>query len=294
MHSNALSHKEAKNFLTSLCQASGTRTEARQKLSALCQRSQGQSRPIGDWPDHWFDGIHDEDGGSELHGVRPQNGTAILKEEMSGLVTRGGEYVAWDDVTEAGLDPKEVWAARMLEMEYFEKLKVYDRVPRSEVQRTGGKLIGVRWVDINKGDATDRNYRSRLVGREFNVGKDDSLYASTPPLEALRVVVSHAATEAPEDLVCHGRVPSSHLTSAGGPKHTKGERREILVCDVRRAYFYAKINRDVFIELPAEDPESGGNVVGKLRLCLYGTRDAAKSWQETLSLHLQGIGFKRG
>ena len=159
----------------------------------------------------------------------------------------------------------------MVEMTYFDKLKVYDRVPRSEVKRTGGKLIGVRWVDINKGDATDRNYRSRLVGREFNVGKDDSLYASTPPLEALRVVVSNAATDTPS-----------------------GNRREIVVCDVRRAYFYAKINRDVFIELPEEDPESGGDTVGKLRLCLYGTRDAAKSWQETLSRHLETIGFKQG
>ena len=35
-------------------------------------------------------------------------------------------------------------------------------------------------------------------------------------------------------------------------------------------------------------------MVGKLRLCLYGTRDAATNWQTTLSDHLEGIGFKRG
>jgi hypothetical protein len=29
-------------------------------------------------------------------------------------------------------------------------------------------------------------------------------------------------------------------------------------------------------------------------LCLYGTRDAAKGWQETLSAHLVSIGFVRG
>ena len=67
-----------------------------------------------------------------------------------------------------------------------------------------------------------------------------------------------------------------------------------MVNDVRRAYFYAKIDRDVFVELPAEDPEYGSGKVGKLRLCLYGTRDAAKGWQETLSAHLVGVGFKRG
>ena len=35
-------------------------------------------------------------------------------------------------------------------------------------------------------------------------------------------------------------------------------------------------------------------MVGKLRLCLYGTRDAAKGWQETLSSHLVSVGFVRG
>ena len=64
-----------------------------------------------------------------------------------------------------------------------------------------------------------------------------------------------------------------------------------MVNDVRRAYFYAKINRDVFIELPPEFPDYGSGKIGKLRLCLYGTRDAAKGWQETLSAHLVGLGF---
>ena len=58
-----------------------------------------------------------------------------------------------------------------------------------------------------------------------------------------------------------------------------------MVNDVRRAYFYAKAMRDIYVEIPAEDKEASGDVVGKLRLCLYGTRDAAKGWQETLSAH---------
>ena len=68
----------------------------------------------------------------------------------------------------------------------------------------------------------------------------------------------------------------------------------VMVNDVRRAYFYAKINRDVYIELPKEDPEYGTGKLGKLKLCLYDTRDAAKGWQETLSAHLESVGFKRG
>ena len=83
------------------------------------------------------------------------------------------------------------------------------------------------------------------------------------------------------------------VTSFAATEVPGGKWRALTVCDVRRACFYAKINRDVFIELPEEDPHHGGNLVGKLRRCLYGTRDAAKSWQETLSTHLESVGFTR-
>ena len=58
----------------------------------------------------------------------------------------------------------------------------------------GGKTIGTRWIDINKGDEESPDYRSRMVGNEFNVGSDPALYAATPPLEALRLIGSRAAT----------------------------------------------------------------------------------------------------
>ena len=59
---------------------------------------------------------------------------------------------------------------------------------------SGGKTIGVRWVDVSTGDFLDVSYRSMFVGRDFNVGRDDALYASAPPLEALMLIVSYAAT----------------------------------------------------------------------------------------------------
>ena len=96
-------------------------------------------------------------------------------------------------------------------------------------------------VDVNKEDATDVNYRSRLVGHEFNVGRDDALYASNSPLEALRLIVSYAAT-----------------------RPMTGERRMMMINDVRRAY--AKTQRDVYIELPNEDPNHGKGMLGKLKL----------------------------
>ena len=61
-------------------------------------------------------------------------------------------------------------------------------------ERTGKAPIKSRWIDINKGDSKNPLHRSRLVGKEFNDGKDPTLFAATPPLEALKVLVSDAAT----------------------------------------------------------------------------------------------------
>ena len=47
---------------------------------------------------------------------------------------------------------------------------------------------------MNKGDKDSPEIRCRLVAKEFNTGAEEGLYASTPPLEALRLLVSDAAT----------------------------------------------------------------------------------------------------
>ena len=102
-------------------------------------------------------------------------------------------------------------------MGFFKTMGVYERVPRSEQRETGGKTIGTTWIDTNKGDFDNPKIRSRLVGKEFRTGPDDALFTSTPPLEALRLIVSRAAT-----------------SGAGG------EKKEMMVNDVSRAYLYAK------------------------------------------------------
>ena len=73
-------------------------------------------------------------------------------------------------------------------------MKVYDRVPREEQLKTGGKIIGTKWVDVNKVDIDKPSIRCMLVGKEFRTTPDDSLYAGTPSLEALRFIVSRAGT----------------------------------------------------------------------------------------------------
>ena len=68
----------------------------------------------------------------------------------------------------------------------------------------------------------------------------------------------------------------------------------VMVNDMARAYFNARIDRLLYCELPDEDKEPGKDLIGKSELCLYGRRDAAKGWQECLASHLVEMGFKRG
>ena len=87
---------------------------------------------------------------------------------------------AWDDVSGKELDPAGVRAARSLEIEHVNMKKVWRKIPRAEAKRQGCKMIGTRWVDIDKGDDKKPDYRSRLVAKEFNNGQEEGLYASTP------------------------------------------------------------------------------------------------------------------
>ena len=69
---------------------------------------------------------------------------------------------------------------------------------------------------MNKGDEENPIYRSRFVGKEFNDRELEGLFAATPPLEALRLLLSWAATG--------GKVPKGDATPNGG--------RSILIADV--------------------------------------------------------------
>ena len=77
-------------------------------------------------------------------------------------------YAAWGDISAAPLDPVKATAARKLEIEYAEKKPVWNKIPRWEATEKGWGLVKPRWIDINKGDDENPNYRSRMVGKEFN------------------------------------------------------------------------------------------------------------------------------
>ena len=182
------------------------------------------------------------------------------------------EYVgeeAFDDTSGSQLVPSMVAAARREEIEYFRQMGVYRKVHRDECwQATGKGPIQVRWVDINKGDETRPNYRSRLVAKEFKTDVRPDLYAPTPPGECLRLMLSRLASR----------------------KNAK-----LMYADVSRAYFYAKAVRPVYVVLPQEDRQPGDEeLCGELVMSMYGTRDAALNWTTEYSNTLIESGYIQG
>ena len=147
-------------------------------------------------------------------------------------------------------------------------MHLYDKVPISDCKRATGEMqIIVR--DINKGDCENPSYMSRIVAREIHTYKRDDLFAAIPPLEAFRAIISMTATA------------------------NKGE--VIMVNDISRAFFHANVERDVYVQLPQEDQKVGEeHLSGKLRLSMYGTRDAAQDWYKEYSQQLMNVGFIQG
>ena len=162
-------------------------------------------------------------------------------------------------------------AARLKALEFFHSKGVWVKVPRERSRAvTGRNPISVRWVDVNKGDDLEPNYRSRLVARQMKAldRSGSSYFAPAPPLEALRTVLSLAMTR------CGDHQP---VWDPASPR-----RMQISFVDIKRAYFNAKVDRDAapcFVELPNEDPDSG-TLCGELLRHMYGTRSAADGWQE--------------
>merc|ERR1711938_185593 len=122
---------------------------------------------------------------------------------------------------------------------------LYDKVPIAECyEKTGKGPISTKWIDINKGDQTVPKYRSRNVAREIARSKKDGLFAATPPLEVMKLLLSMLASG------------------------NKGER--LMVADVKRAYFHAKSKRTTYVQLPPEDVRPGEeNMCGRLNYSMH-------------------------
>ena len=144
---------------------------------------------------------------------------------------------------------------------------VWERAPVTDCWRETVKApIGSKWVDVNKGGATKPLIRSRFVVKEIATYKSDDFFAATPPLESLRLLLSLAASDT-QDI-------------------------KIEVLDARKAHLHAFADRTVFTHLPPEEAAQG--YCAWLVRCLYGTRDAPKSWEAFLAEQLVALGFAKG
>jgi hypothetical protein len=177
----------------------------------------------------------------------------------------------WDAITNEELPATLTAAARAEELEFMKQWGVWDVVPTTECwKNTGKRPLQSKWVDVNKGDLQRPVVRSRFVAKEFADKRSDEFFAATPPLEALRMLLSHTA--------------SGRRSGKGG--------RKVLVIDARKAHLHALAERLVYVDLPPEAKVPG--MCARLRRCLYGTRDAPARWEAFLADELSKMGFARG
>ena len=177
-----------------------------------------------------------------------------------------------DEYTREPLPLELVKDAIKEELNYFNS-KVWALADaRKILANSQNKIIRTRWVICNKSDNDTPDIRARLVACELNTYSTDDFYASTPPLEAKRMLLSELATR--------------RTLADGRPL-------EISFVDVKKAYFNGVPKRDLHLFLPKE-LGLGGKAVAHLRRCVYGTRDAGQIWEYVYAAVLTKMGFRRG
>ena len=142
----------------------------------------------------------------------------------------------------------------------------------------------MRWVDVNKGDENEPLVRARLVAKEIKKkGTLEASFAAMPPLLALKLLLS---------LACTTNLPMKEQT------YSKRGRYCIQFIDVKKAHFWAKAERTLYVELPEEYKKYhgiSGDVVGLLNRSMYGMRDAASLWEKLVAyVMVKKLHFRQG
>lgn len=66
-----------------------------------------------------------------------------------------------------------------------------------------------------------------------------------------------------------------------------------MVADIKNAFLYGDVKRELFVKLPVEDPRrNDGSKTARLLKAMYGTRDAPQVWQDHICTVLAGRGFQ--
>ena len=169
----------------------------------------------------------------------------------------------YDTVTGVELNTELVRKTMEDEVFMMEKMPVCRRLGDGE--QAPDRVIPTKWVLTNKDDAQNVEVRARLVACEAKgaASSEPTLFAATPPLEALRCLVSWAAAD---------------------------RTRVLDFVDMRRAHLDGSARRDLYVRLPTE----AGGGVAKLERCHYGTRDAAACWEACFAEAMEKLVFEQG
>ena len=109
------------------------------------------------------------------------------------------------------------------------------------------------------------------MAKEIRRGTDEDMFAATPPLEAKKWLFSRYARE----------------------RRRGGQPLQLSFVDVKKAYFFGKPNRDIYMTPPRE-LGLPASLLAKQTRCVDGTRDAGMIWEETYRSALERMGFTAG
>ena len=117
-----------------------------------------------------------------------------MKPEQEGMLA--GKEFPWQAVK----------GAREKELQYWRELGVYEKVDeRAAVAKYSVTPLDTKWVD------TDKAFEGRCKSVQFKNGERTDLYAGTLPLEALKAIISIAASHSPVFSLMHVDVSRAHF-----------------------------------------------------------------------------------
>ena len=103
------------------------------------------------------------------------------------------------------------------ELKYLRELGVYEKVDEhAAMAKYNVTPIDMKWVDTDKAfDGEPVQILPRVVAREFKSGDRPDSYVGTLPLEALKAILSIAASHSPELSLMHVDVLPAYFHAKG-------------------------------------------------------------------------------
>jgi hypothetical protein len=127
------------------------------------------------------------------------------------------------------------------------------------------KVVKCKWVYVIK---PDRYYKVRLVAKGFTQIEEIDFQETFSPVT---------------------RYEAIHFLLA----HTALKDWELEAMDIKMAFLYGKLDREIYMEQPEGFAKKGQeNQVCRLKKAIYGLKQASRTWNEKLHITLLKQGFK--